>query len=590
MGQAPDDPDLRGRPSIAVTVPRDTPPLDETSDRLNVLIIGENLITTRPLPATGEVRIGRVSTCEIQIDDPSISRTHARIAIGPPLVLTDLGSANGTKVGDRALAANESVTIAPGDVIHLGSASLIVQRQGRPVPASRFLTHDYFEIRLHEECERQRAGGTFAVARLRVEPPPTPDLMRAALAQVGRTRDVVGEYGPSEIEMLLCDVGPDQAGGALAAVVDALVERGVRSKRGLACFPLDGLGAYELIHAASPLRRRGARQGESAISAAIVADKRMQDLYQLADRIAAGTITVLILGETGVGKEVLAERVHRASPRAAAPYLRLSCAALSETLLESELFGHEKGAFTGAAQAKSGLLETAQGGTVFLDEVGELPHSIQVKLLRVLEERKVLRVGGLKPRDLDVRFIAATNRDLEAEVARGAFRQDLFFRLSGATLVIPPLRERGSEIPGLARAFAAQAAEEQMGLPRAPAFAPEALALMGAYAWPGNIRELRNTVERAVLLCEGGGPITLAHLPVDKMRPSADKGRAVAAVAILPDGSGEDDRERQRILHVLAACDGNQTEAAKMLGIARRTLINRLEQYGISGPRKRRDG
>ena len=583
MTQAPQDPDPRGRPAIAATVPRDdTPPLDETAERLNVLVIGERVVTTRPLPTSGEVRIGRVAGCEIQIDDPSISRNHACISIGPPLVITDLGSVNGTRVGERKLEANQSLAIAPGDVIHLGEATLIVQRRGPPIAATRYLAHDYFEIRLQEECARwQRAGGTFAVARLQLDRPVDPGAMSAVLTAADRTRDVVGEYGPTELEILLLEVDPDRAAAAVAALSAGLAERGAAVRSGLACFPRDGLGAWELIHAASPLPRA---VDESAVSAAIGADRRMQDLYQLADRIAAGTITVLILGETGVGKEVLAERVHRASPRAAAPYLRLSCAALSETLLESELFGHEKGAFTGAGQAKPGLLETADGGTVFLDEVGELPHSIQVKLLRVLEERAAFRVGGLKPRPLDVRFVAATNRDLESEVARGSFRQDLFFRLSGATLVIPPLRERASEIPGLARAFAAQAAQ-QMGLAHPPPFAPEALALMGSYAWPGNIRELRNAVERAVLLCEGGGPITLVHLPVDKMRPRASPPPA----GLLSDGATEADRERQRILHVLAACEGNQTEAARMLGIARRTLINRLEQYGISGPRKKRD-
>src|SRR6185503_6105666 len=199
----------------------------------------------------------------------------------------------------------------------------------------------------------------------------------------------------------------------------------------------------------------GARaRGETGSPVAERDDEGMPQLHRLVERIARGTINVLILGETGAGKEVLAERVQRLSPRARWPFLRLNCAALSETLLESELFGHERGAFTGAVTAKPGLLETAEGGTVFLDEAGELPMSIQVKLLRVIEERQVLRVGGLKPRPIDVRFIAATNRDLEVEVARGAFRQDLFFRLNGVTLVVPPLRDRVSEIEALARLFA----------------------------------------------------------------------------------------------------------------------------------------
>ncbi len=638
---------------------------DSSSDRLSVLIISDKLVTTRPLPASGEVRIGRAPSSDLVIDDPSISRSHALLTIGPPLALGDLGSANGTRVRDRMLGSGESIEVAPGDVILLGNATLIVQRRAPPVRAQRIWAHDYFEVRLEEECARgQRDGGTFAVARLHVSPAPQPQVLQEVLAAESRSSDVVGEYGPEEMELLLLDTPPDAAAAAIERVAQNFRRRRTAVQSGLACFPRDGLSAHELIHRASPFPRQKEPTADAAVSAAIVADRRMQDLYRLAERIAAGNITVLILGETGVGKEVLAERVHRMSPRSAKPYLKLNCAALSESLLESELFGHERGAFTGALQAKQGLLETADGGTVFLDEVGELPHSIQVKLLRVIEERMVLRVGGLKPRPLDVRFIAATNRDLENEIMRGTFRQDLFFRLNGATLVIPPLRERTSEIPDLARAFAAQAAR-QMGLPAQPALAADALETLMSYSWPGNIRELRNVVERAVLLC-GRGPVMPAHLPLEKMRatipraptappaavpmanpaamnamfgppvavgphrdpgptipaPFAPGGRRAPPLVAPPEAplvgdktmpivvgdlfraahghpaahatpppqpAGWDaDDERTRIIEALNACAGNQTAAARMLGIARRTLINKLELYGISGPRKKR--
>src|SRR5580692_3717585 len=247
----------------------------------------------------------------------------------------------------------------------------------------------------------------------------------------------------------------------------------------------------------------------------------IQRVHALAERAAAGTINVLITGETGVGKELLAETVHRASPRRDGPYVCLNCAALSETLLESELFGHERGAFTGAVAAKPGLLETAAGGSLFLDEVGELPLATQAKLLRVIETREVTRLGSVKPRRIDVRFIAATNRELEAEVKRGTFRQDLYFRFNGITLTIPPLRMRVGEIRHLVELFARQICRD---LGRAiPVVPPPIFALLESYAWPGNIRELKNMVERAVLL--SAGPIIgREHLPLDKLSPGMAHG------------------------------------------------------------------
>jgi DNA-binding NtrC family response regulator len=338
---------------------------------------------------------------------------------------------------------------------------------------------------------------------------------------------------------------------------------------------------------------------ESGATPATGQDEAMQRIYRLAARAAAGTINVLVTGETGVGKELLAETVHRLSPRKDGPYVCLNCAALSETLLESELFGHERGAFTGAFQAKPGLLETAAGGTLFLDEVGELPLATQAKLLRVLETREVARLGSVKPRRIDVRFIAATNRDLEAEVARGAFRRDLYFRLNGITLVIPPLRERVSEIQRLAETFVRQICRE-LGRPE-PLLPQSVIALLEAYTWPGNIRELKNAMERAVLLCMGA-TIELEHLPLEKIATgtpttpamAAESGPASAVVATRPVGmppvaaNGEpaSDDERQRIIDALAACAGNQSRAAKMLGIPRRTFVAKLDLHRIPRPKK----
>jgi DNA-binding NtrC family response regulator len=301
----------------------------------------------------------------------------------------------------------------------------------------------------------------------------------------------------------------------------------------------------------------------------------VKDVEAIATRIARSSISVVILGETGAGKEVLAEQLHARSPRVQGPLVKIHCAALPESLIESELFGHEKGAFTGADAAKPGRLEAAHGGTVFLDEIGELAVAVQVKLLRVLEERAVWRVGALAARPIDVRFIAATNRDLDAEVAAGRFRADLYFRLAGASLRVPPLRDRVDEIEPLARELAREACA-RMGR-GAPTFEPAALARLRAYRFPGNVRELRNLVERAIALADGDviGP---EHLPELCAEPVRD---AVAPLALAVD-----DFERAQVVDALARAGGNQSRAAELLGISRRALVTRLSKYGMTRPRK----
>ncbi len=317
----------------------------------------------------------------------------------------------------------------------------------------------------------------------------------------------------------------------------------------------------------------------------VVLDEVMRNLERIVERAAIADISILVLGETGVGKEVLARRIHALSPRADKPFVGLNCAALAASLLESELFGHEKGAFTGAAQAKPGLLETADGGTVLLDEVGEMPLAVQVKLLRVLEERQVLRIGGTRPRPIDVRVLSATNRNLEAEIASGSFRRDLFFRLNSITIEIPPLRQRLSEIEPLARRFANMAAQ-RLRLPP-PEIDAEVLVRLRRYQWPGNIRQLRNVMERAVVLAEGAR-ITADLLPADTYVGPVPKPAASVAPSPPTAAAGDDvDDERQRILAALDRCAGNQTRAAELLGISRRTLVSRMAEYNLPRPRKR---
>lgn len=294
-------------------------------------------------------------------------------------------------------------------------------------------------------------------------------------------------------------------------------------------------------------------------------DPATKELLILVDRVAPRDIAVLVTGESGTGKELIARRLHARSPRAKGPFVAVNAAALPETLAESELFGAEKGAFTGAEQARAGRFEEAGGGTLFLDEVGELPAALQAKLLRVLEERVVRRLGGSRDLPVDVRLVAATNRDLARECETGAFRQDLFFRLAVVVVSIPPLRDRPGDVPLVARHFAARlAARHRVPVPRLTDDALEALA---GHPWPGNVRELRNVLERAVVV-RGGQPVRAEDLAL-----------SVASSAAQPLDRAH--RDREALLAALRRTGGRRDEAARLLGISVRTLYYRLKQWGI---------
>lgn len=303
----------------------------------------------------------------------------------------------------------------------------------------------------------------------------------------------------------------------------------------------------------------------------IGSSEALQTVLRTASKAATSDASLLLLGESGTGKELLARFVHEQSPRREGPFVAIHCAALSESLLESELFGHEKGAFTGATSRKKGRLEVAHGGTLFLDEIAELPENFQVKLLRVLQERRFERVGGTEEIEVDVRILAATHRDLRTRIAEGAFREDLFYRLNVISLHLPALRERRADIEELcehfARALATEAGRET------PGFAPQAMAALRAHAWPGNIRELRNAIERALVLGDGSS-LTLEDLPSEIQ--TVDVGEEPSGFHELVD------RERKRILETaLQASSGNRSEAARSLGLQRTYLARLLKKYGI---------
>jgi two-component system NtrC family response regulator len=309
--------------------------------------------------------------------------------------------------------------------------------------------------------------------------------------------------------------------------------------------------------------------------------RQWKDVLAHATRVAHTETTVLLTGESGTGKEVVARFIHHGSRRSHGPFVAINCAALPDQLLESELFGHERGAFTGAVSTKPGRIEQANGGVLFLDEVGEMALTVQAKLLRVLEEREFMRLGSTRLQRVDVRLIAATNRDLHAAMRRGEFREDLYYRLGVFEIALPPLRDRREDIVELADSFL----EEIGGIVGRPAagISREAKEHLAAYAWPGNVRELRNAIERAVILADGGY-IRPEHLPVTAPRTTAAAAATeLPTAATLPVGGVNLEAiERSLVIKALSQARHNKTRAAKLLGLTRAQLYSRIEKYGLA--------
>ncbi|MCD6499616.1 MAG: sigma-54-dependent Fis family transcriptional regulator [Deltaproteobacteria bacterium] len=397
--------------------------------------------------------------------------------------------------------------------------------------------------------------------------------------------------GGMDLLMRLCDERPDvpvvvlTAFGTVPGAVDAM-------KLGAFDFMTKPLPDPEHLRQAvaramdeAHRRANDSASGRSVISASVAKapsvrpgpddepvaeDPAFERVLEMASMVAQRDTTVLLTGESGTGKEVVARFIHRMSPRGSGPFVAVNCAAIPENLMESELFGHEKGAFTGAVKMHRGVFEQGGGGTLLLDEVGELPLAIQAKFLRVLEDRRVTRVGGTASSLVDVRIVAATNRNLEEEAQAHRFREDLFFRLNVFPIVLPPLRERPADIVALARRFLAI-------LGRAPGrtsltMTPEAVRVLQAHRWPGNVRELQNVIERAVIMA-GPGPILPEHFGLTSLGTSL--GSVPEAQMTLKE------MERQAIVAALQACDGNRKAAAKKLGIALRTLQYKIRDYGL---------
>ena len=303
--------------------------------------------------------------------------------------------------------------------------------------------------------------------------------------------------------------------------------------------------------------------------------KNMQEVFDAAQRVAPTRATILLGGESGTGKGMLARAIHHQSPRRAAPFVKINCSALPENLMESELFGYEKGAFTGATQSHPGKFEQADGGTVFLDEIGDVPPPVQVKLLRVLQEREFERLGGTKTTHVDVRIIAATNQDLRAALEQGTFREDLYYRLNVVPINLPPLRERKEDIPHLVDHFLKKFAADSGGPERS--LSAQAVEKLGSYHWPGNVRELENIIERSTVLARTD-PIEPADIQLDH---GGSVAVAPGGVPFLPDGMNLDVYEQELIREALRRSDNNKSQAARLLGLTRNALRYRLSQMGL---------
>jgi DNA-binding NtrC family response regulator len=552
-----------------------------------LLVMSPDYFATIPLPKSGVLTIGRSTRADIRVEDPVASREHARLHVDDEVRVEDVGSANGTWVRNQALGAGELVTVVPGEGITIANTVLMVQRGGSTVGRRWLWSHAYFESRVAKECAREApsGGSPFALVRLRFERGVTWPQLAPVFARRVLPPHVFASYGPHDYEVLLVESGEAEATALVSELCADLEASRLPCRCGVALHPKDGRTTDALLARANSLLRPPGLPETPEIGA-----PSMQRIREMATRAAMSNINILILGETGVGKEVLAQAIHRMSPRANKPLVALNGPSLNDSLLESELFGHERGSFTNAAQTKQGLLEVADHGTVFFDEVGDLPLGVQAKLLRVLETREVKRIGGLKPRSIDVRFIAATNVILEDAVAKGTFRRDLFHRLNAMCLKIPPLRERPEEIRALAEQFVEHSCRD-LGRPSVT-IDEEVFDLLETYPWPGNIRELKNDMERAVVLCEGDHLLP-EHLPLDKLVPNvtpspSSTARATppahVAVPVVEDQAGE----RERMVQALALNAGNQTRAAAMLGMPRRTFVHKLVRYGIPRPQPRK--
>jgi DNA-binding NtrC family response regulator len=570
-----------------------SPPVRVRRNHASLLFSWGEALGALALREGQSVIVGRAEPATFIIDDRSLSRAHARVALcDGQVTLEDLSSTNGCSLNGARV---QCAVLNEGDVAQCGSVELrVAARSAATAPAEAELSHAHFMHQLAEEIRRARLfGRPLAVIALRdvelgaehrtIQLPPRPFYRTC-------------RFAPALVLVLLIETDAPAAN----AWVDEL-QRG--SQRpwaiGMVCEQMFAYAPEELVsraldaaHAVKPgMTALASLAPRERSDVPLTLSPALRQLYDLVSRAARTTMTVLVLGETGSGKELVARALHERSPRAKGPFRVVNCGAIPSNLVESTLFGHERGAFTGADRQTRGIFEEAHGGTIFLDEIAELSFTAQPALLRVLEQRRITRVGGTREIEIDVRVIAATHRDLPAMVACGAFREDLLFRLDTMCLRVPPLRERREEIVPLAELFMRRASSE-WGT-RADRLSEEAVNALIAYAWPGNVRQLKNVIESAAAMATTN-VVELDDLP-EHVSSDLVQGSAGSAVVSPRAGSASlpalvREFESKLVREALAKAGGNQAQAARILGVPRRTLANKVHCYGLLDPSEgRRD-
>jgi DNA-binding NtrC family response regulator len=557
---------------------------------------GAKIVVPGPEPLV----VGRTWPADIVVDDPSVSRTHAKFFLAPDggVAFEDLGSTNGTRLNGAPAPRGR---IAPGDEVRVGDVSVALHVLSTVAGVQGLLGYDLFLRLLDDELVRAR---TFArpISLLMVGARAPGHPLRTwapALLDELRPVDRAAVYAADAVLVAL----PETALAGADALGAAMVDRDAALRFGAATFPDDGTSVDELLDAARNAMLGRARgrgidtTAPSSSNAGVVASPKMRAVWDMIDRVAPSILPVLVQGETGTGKEVVTRALHARSTRSSGPLRSVNCAAIPPNLVESVLFGHEKGAFTGADRTTKGLFEQAHGGTLMLDEIGELPAAAQAALLRVLETKQLVRVGGDRDVSVDVRVVAATHRDLEKMCAENAFRTDLYYRLHGVTIALPALRDRTEEIRPLAESFLRDACRDNARTVRA--IDDAAMAALMRWHWPGNVRELKNVVERAVVIARAD-VVTLDDLP-ERLRASVGAPGApapapaapapAAAAPAAPIDPSLDYKERLRlemqryetsmIADALARANGNVTAAAQALKIPVRTLTHKMQALGI---------